>query len=467
MTLSATRAGLRQWSLAMLVAVVAASSASAQPAPWDTPEGRACIDRWAGEAAARLNRHNGDANFNSRKPYSFNQYGLVAMRGMVSSAPPDFWEQYGRNRHRVMWENAEFTAGFGPRWPPWQAAGIPPLKGYVTSCVGTAAGGGAGGGAPSPPGTACGYTLLPPTLAKWHEVGGASGVLGCPTKHEGTAGSSPAGSGGNYVPLAKGTITRATTGPAAGHVHGLWGEIDALYKSLGGTMSFLGFALSDVYAVPEGSRADFEGGYILFSTAAGSAKAFKGSATGPAGGGATSGSPSPASGVGTAPSGAGPAAAGSGAASSGAGVASGTGTAAAGAGPVASGIAPAAGAACDQKLSAPMLEVWNWHGGRAGILGCPTSSDRPGARSPLGTEGAYVQLERGILTRITSSHRAGQVHEIHGEIHRAYMGMGGSGSTLGWPISDVYPITGGYRADFEGGSMLLDSSTGRTAVAPR
>ena len=50
--------------------------------PWQTPEGRACIDRWIRNTTSRLNSYNGDTEFNSRKPWSINQYGLFVGRGI-------------------------------------------------------------------------------------------------------------------------------------------------------------------------------------------------------------------------------------------------------------------------------------------------------------------------------------------------------------------------------------------------
>jgi hypothetical protein len=43
------------------------------PFPWDTTEGRVCIDQWMSYAAARLNAFNGSANYNGNKPYRFNR----------------------------------------------------------------------------------------------------------------------------------------------------------------------------------------------------------------------------------------------------------------------------------------------------------------------------------------------------------------------------------------------------------
>jgi hypothetical protein len=45
--------------------------------PWQTPEGRACIEKWISAAMAKLNAYDGSEDFNARKPWRINQYGLV------------------------------------------------------------------------------------------------------------------------------------------------------------------------------------------------------------------------------------------------------------------------------------------------------------------------------------------------------------------------------------------------------
>jgi hypothetical protein len=137
--------------LSALVPATLSRTALPTPAqnPWETPQGQACFERWIQEATARLNNADGGQEFNSRKPWQFNQYGLIVGRGMHSNYAPDAWGQYRGNRYWFMWDLIDYTTGFGARWPPWQAAGVPPLRPYVTNC----AGGGGGGRIvpPSPP----------------------------------------------------------------------------------------------------------------------------------------------------------------------------------------------------------------------------------------------------------------------------------------------------------------------------
>jgi uncharacterized protein with LGFP repeats len=43
---------------------------------------------------------------------------------------------------------------------------------------------------------------------------------------------------------------------------------------------------------------------------------------------------------------------------------------------------------------------------------------------------------------------------IDGPIFAMYKDHHGAAGSLGYPISDVYPVTGGLRADFEHGSIV-------------
>ena len=74
--------------------VSVAPSGSANP--WDTAEGQNCFERWIAEAESRLNAYDGDDEFNARKQWHFNQYGLVEGNpeyGPYSVAAPDNFGQ--------------------------------------------------------------------------------------------------------------------------------------------------------------------------------------------------------------------------------------------------------------------------------------------------------------------------------------------------------------------------------------
>lgn len=124
---------------------------SAQGAnPWETPQGQACFERWITESMAKLNAYNGNAEFNGRKPWSINKYGVLEGRpgvGPTSVGAPDNFPQYNNNKYWWMWDawvpsNADGTW----RYPEWNGAGIENIRTYVTRCVGTS-----GTGSTNPP----------------------------------------------------------------------------------------------------------------------------------------------------------------------------------------------------------------------------------------------------------------------------------------------------------------------------
>jgi hypothetical protein len=106
------------------------------PPPWDTPQGRACFDRWIAYAMAKLNAYKGGEQFNARKPWSINQYGILAGNprfGPSSVHAPDGFERYNYNRYWWIWDHYNPT----PYWevPEWDGAGIEGVQSYVTKCL--------------------------------------------------------------------------------------------------------------------------------------------------------------------------------------------------------------------------------------------------------------------------------------------------------------------------------------------
>ncbi len=123
---------------------LSAAPSSAQDA-WETDTGRACIDEWIDYAASTLNAYNGDTEFNGRKPWRINQYGLFAAGGIFSNFEPDNWAQYGADKHRWMWGFYTDEQQF-PDWsnPNFNGAGLQGLRWYVGDCLAD------GGGLPGP-----------------------------------------------------------------------------------------------------------------------------------------------------------------------------------------------------------------------------------------------------------------------------------------------------------------------------
>lgn len=140
---------------------------------------------------------------------------------------------------------------------------------------------------PPPSNDACGYSLGSDIYNKWVSLGGRSGFLGCPIMNEAEAGVSPQGTSGRWAEFSGGNggfVIWHRTGRLANTSFEVHGLIFRLYKSLGGTASWLGFPISDEYDVPGGRRSDFEGGYIVWNAQTGETKAFQYDVAPPTGG---------------------------------------------------------------------------------------------------------------------------------------------------------------------------------------
>jgi uncharacterized protein with LGFP repeats len=98
--------------------------------------------------------------------------------------------------------------------------------------------------------------------------------------------------------------------------------------------------------------------------------------------------------------------------------------------------------------------AWARWGAQAGFLGYPVSDETPVAGG-------------AVVSRFQGGHvYAGPtgVHEVHGAILGRYVELGGPGSSLGLPTSSEYAVPGGRRTDFQGGSIICNTSTGAITV---
>lgn len=112
--------------------------------PWETPAGQNCFEQWIREAMSRLNAYDdGGDDFNARKPWSINQYGILEGNpriGPTSVAAPDNFADYNYNKYWWMWDQYPAESVSDWRLPEWRAAQVPPLRPYVRNCVGEAGG---------------------------------------------------------------------------------------------------------------------------------------------------------------------------------------------------------------------------------------------------------------------------------------------------------------------------------------
>jgi len=116
-------------------------------------------------------------------------------------------------------------------------------------------------------GPACGHQLSPPVLARWTDLGGATGPLGCPNADETPGSTSPQGSKANEADFAAGMILWQADGPRAGQTFAVTGCIWRLYFQFGGPSGWLGQPTGDSVNFPDGQRQDFEGGRITYQRA--------------------------------------------------------------------------------------------------------------------------------------------------------------------------------------------------------
>ncbi len=185
--------------LFLIVVVAHGEIATAQTAnPWDTPAGQVCFERWISESMAKLNAYDGGSEFNGRKPWSINRYGVLEGNpqfGPRSVAAPDNFPQYDYNKYWWMWDQYIPTGPLGTwRWPEWNGAGVAPLRPFVLSCIAASAGTSGGGSSTEGGRPASGGGTTRKTRSGW------------PDQAAGNAARAPGGSRG-------GAVRHASEGP--------------------------------------------------------------------------------------------------------------------------------------------------------------------------------------------------------------------------------------------------------------
>jgi hypothetical protein len=103
--------------------------------PWDTPQGQACFENWIRESMSRLNAYNGDKEFNARKPWSINKYGLLQAKGISSVGAPEDFHDHNYNRYWWMWDRYNAPSSTGWEDNNWDGAQVPPIREYVNKCI--------------------------------------------------------------------------------------------------------------------------------------------------------------------------------------------------------------------------------------------------------------------------------------------------------------------------------------------
>ncbi len=118
------------------------------------------------------------------------------------------------------------------------------------------------------------------------------------------------------------------------------------------------------------------------------------------------------------------------------------------------------------EIHGEIFNKWKSMGYAQSVLGLVTSDEREATQSgaqAFSTTGRVNDFEGGHIHWHRDGTYAGQAFESHGAIDELYVSMGGTGSWLGFPISDEYPWSEGARSDFEGGYIYWTEAEGATA----
>jgi hypothetical protein len=106
-----------------------------------------------------------------------------------------------------------------------------------------------------------------------------------------------------------------------------------------------------------------------------------------------------------------------------------------------------------------LLDAYLRLGGHSSPLGPPSSDDACTADG----RGRFAHF--GTAGSIYSTDRTG-AHSVSGAIRAKWVSMGLERSTLGYPTSDEFDISGGRRSTFEHGRIDYDAATGAVTVFP-
>lgn len=122
--------------LVMIFAGVTFAAAQTQT-PWETSEGSACFEDWIREITIGLNSYDGGKEYNNRKPWQINQYGILEASPKYSPSTaisPEKWPNYGGNKYWFMWDYWHEPGGVW-RENALNAAGVPHIRPYVLRCL--------------------------------------------------------------------------------------------------------------------------------------------------------------------------------------------------------------------------------------------------------------------------------------------------------------------------------------------
>ncbi len=107
-------------------------------------------------------------------------------------------------------------------------------------------------------------------------------------------------------------------------------------------------------------------------------------------------------------------------------------------------------------VAGSIRDRWAAQGWENGPLGFPTTSEQA---TPV-KAGAYSHFAGGSVYWSPST----GAHPVVGDIRARWAALGWENSALGFPASAEYPVAGGARSDFTGGSISWEARTRQTTV---
>jgi uncharacterized protein with LGFP repeats len=111
---------------------------------------------------------------------------------------------------------------------------------------------------------------------------------------------------------------------------------------------------------------------------------------------------------------------------------------------------------------------WASRGWERSTLGYPTASEVALTRSNgFDTRGGVQQFSGGnAYARWDPAVGAYRTATVRGAFLSAWGAMGWEGSSLGYPVSEEFPVAGGVRQTFQGGALEWNAATGAVTVVP-
>ncbi|MGY1841151.1 MULTISPECIES: LGFP repeat-containing protein [unclassified Modestobacter] len=106
-----------------------------------------------------------------------------------------------------------------------------------------------------------------------------------------------------------------------------------------------------------------------------------------------------------------------------------------------------------------IYQTWARFGWESGRLGFPLTDE---TGTPDGV-GRFNHFEGGSVYWTPGT----GAHQIEGAIRDRWAALGWERSYLGYPTSDEYPVPGGRRSDFQGGSLTWNAATGEVVERRR